>query len=321
MDQMDKNRKRALLLINGSAGVAQMAKETYHILEMLALAGYEVTAYPILPGEGFGSEEILAKESEPFALVVCAGGDGTLMHVVNGIMKLPYRPVIGYIPAGSTNDFAYSLGIPGRVDEALQVIVKGRPFRYDIGSFNGRYFNYVAAFGAFVAVTYTTDQSFKNVFGHAAYVLNGISTFGQSVSYKCHMRIRADELEVEDDYVFGLVYNTTSVGGIHLLESANVRLDDGKFGLLLIRAPENLADAGQIIQDFIESGQDTGRRGNAVLSESHPYVLSLKGVSHLEVDAPEGAAWTLDGEYGGEPEHVVIDVVPGAMEIMVPESE
>lgn len=310
-------RKKALLLINGIAGTAQMGHRVWHIIETLVREGYKVSAWPILPSEGLGSEEILSQEEsegQAWDLIVCCGGDGTLMHVVNGVMRLSERPVLGYIPAGSTNDFARSAGIPSQYEDALRAIVSGRKFRYDIGRFNDRYFNYVAAFGAFVAVTYTTDQSFKNIFGHAAYVLNGISTLGQSISYKCHMRVRADGFEAEDDYVFGLVYNSTSVGGIRLRESADVRLDDGKFGLLLIKAPENLAEAGQIIQGFLDDAQN-----NPDSLRENSYVISLREITRLEISAPAGAAWTLDGEYGGEPENVVIEVVPGAMQIMVPQ--
>ncbi len=309
-------RKSALLLVNGSAGTAQMGNRAWHLIEMLVRAGYRVSTWPILPSEDLGSEEILTQEEREgriYDLVVCCGGDGTLMHVVNGVMRLLKKPVLGYIPAGSTNDFARSANIPTQYEEALRTVINGKKFRYDIGRFNDRYFNYVAAFGAFVAVTYTTDQNFKNIFGHAAYVLNGISTLGQSISYKCHMRVAADGFEAEDDYVFGLVYNSTSVGGIKLRDSADVRLDDGKFGLLLIKAPENLAEAGQIIQGFLDDAQNNpdGMRDNS-------YVVSLRNISRVEISAPAGAAWTLDGEYGGEPTDIVIEVVPGAMEIMVP---
>lgn len=301
--------KKVLLLVNASAGITQMAYKTYDVIETLARGGYEVTVYPVLPAEGLISEDIIADSDQNFDLIACCGGDGTLHHVINGIMQTypqGSRPQIGFIPTGSTNDFAKSLGIPSEVGGAAVNLVRGVPFAYDVGSFNEQYFNYVAAFGAFTAITYSTDQNFKNVLGHAAYVLTGISRLQENVTYKCHMKIEADGVRMEDDYIFGAIYNATSVGGISLRNAMNVRLDDGKFGLILIKAPENLQDVGQIVQALMDPNLDS------------PYVSSFD-VENVKLIPDRSAAWTLDGEAGGAPETVEISVQKKALSILIPE--
>ncbi|MBQ9643757.1 MAG: diacylglycerol kinase family lipid kinase, partial [Lachnospiraceae bacterium] len=226
----------------------------------------------------------------------------------NGVMQnypKERRPQIGFIPTGSTNDFARSLGIPSEVGGAAVNLVRGVPYAYDIGSFNDQYFNYVAAFGAFTAVTYSTDQNFKNVLGHAAYVLTGISRLQENVTYKCHMKIEADGVELEDDYIFGAIYNATSVGGFSLRNAMNIQLNDGKFGLILIKAPENLQDVGQIVQALMDPNLDS------------PYVLNMD-VEHVRLIPDRNTEWTLDGESGGAPEEVEINVQSRALSILVP---
>ncbi len=301
--------KRVLLFVNASAGVTQMAHRTYEVIEILARGGYEVTVYPVLPRDGLISEDIIADNSDhDYDLVACCGGDGTLHHVINGVMQNypeERRPQIGFIPTGSTNDFARSLGIPSEVGGAAVNLVRGVPYAYDIGSFNDQYFNYVAAFGAFTAVTYSTDQNFKNVLGHAAYVLTGISRLQENVTYKCHMKIEADGVELEDDYIFGAIYNATSVGGFSLRNAMNIQLNDGKFGLILIKAPENLQDVGQIVQALMDPNLDS------------PYVLNMD-VEHVRLIPDRNTEWTLDGEAGGAPETVEINVQSRALSILVP---
>ncbi|MCR5501817.1 MAG: YegS/Rv2252/BmrU family lipid kinase [Lachnospiraceae bacterium] len=307
--------KRALLLINGSAGKMNMEKHVYRIIETLAVNGYETTVYPIIPDKGIFSEDILeraaASSSGPaYDLVVCGGGDGTLNHVINGLMAMPKekRPVLGYIPAGSTNDFAKSIHIPEEIGEACEVLTGGMPFPYDIGCFNEKYFNYIAAFGAFSEISYSTDQNFKNVFGHAAYILNGLANLQENIGYKCHMRIETDGKIREDDYVFGAVYSATSVGGFPIRYVPDVRLDDGAFEMVLIKAPGNITDLNKIVQALTARDFDS------------PY-LSFTKVKEVKIHAERPVGWTLDGEFGGELSDTVIRVENRAMTIMVKKPE
>lgn len=307
-------KKKVLLLINGSAGKMLMEKSLYKIVETLSKGGYEVTVYPIIPNEGLMSEEIIGTSDTDYDMVVCGGGDGTLNHVINGLMLLPpeKRPLLGYIPAGSTNDFAKSVNIPADdIELSCETLVNGSPFSYDIGCFNGRYFNYIAAFGAFSEISYSTDQNFKNALGHAAYILNGLINLQENIGYKCHMRINVDGTCYEDDYVFGAIYSATSVGGFNLQSGigghkfpVDVKFDDGMFEMLLIKAPEKLGDLNKITQ--------------ALMSRdfSSPYI-SFTQVKSVKIHSAENASWTLDGEYGGTFDEINVTVCHKAVSIMV----
>ena len=164
--------KRVLILINKTAGVGKAGNYTMDIVTRFAKAGYEPVVFPILPEDGITSESIIYQYDGRVDAILCSGGDGTLNHVVNSIMRMKNKPVLSYIPAGSTNDFAKGLGIPGVRARAIEAAVDGKPFSYDVGKMNGTYFNYVAAFGAFSKVSYATDQELKNVLGYAAYILS-----------------------------------------------------------------------------------------------------------------------------------------------------
>ena len=227
-------RKKALILLNTSSGTGRAASMTLEIIKRLAQRGYEPILYPIIPKSDLVSEKILPEYEDQLDMVVCSGGDGTLNHVVQSIMQMKNRPLLSYIPTGSTNDFAKGLSIPVDFDKALDMIFNGNRFQYDIGKFNGSYFNYVAAFGAFSAVSYATDQQLKNLLGHAAYILSAIGDFPEHLSYTCHMRIETDNEVTEGDYIFGAICSAVSVGGFPIFKDANVKLNDGKMELLLI---------------------------------------------------------------------------------------
>ena len=296
-------KKKALLLINPAAGTGKAAGGIMDMIVKIAQNGYDPVVYPVIPGTDMISEKILAEHDGEADLVLCSGGDGTLNHVVQGVMQLENKPVVAYIPAGSTNDFAQSLHIPFEFSEALDIAVSGSPFTYDIGCINGRYFNYVAAFGAFSAVSYATKQELKNVFGHAAYILTGAAELYENLSYSCHMVINADGEVLEDDYIFGAVCNTVSVGGMKIQHTDNIMLNDGKMELLLIRSPKNLPELHFIISDL----------KNGILNS--PYITSRQ-VSSVHLSSGENTAWSLDGEFGGSASETQIDVIPGAVTIM-----
>ena len=302
--------KKALLLLNASAGAGTVEQISYKVIEALSLGGYEVTAYPILPKKGIVSEKIVADHGTEYDLIVCSGGDGSLNHAMTALLEEGIHVPLGYIPCGSTNDFAKSLGISPEVEKACAAITDGIAFDFDVGMFNERYFNYVAAFGAFTEVSYNTKQEHKNIFGHAAYVINGAFNLSQNLSKRCHMIVSHDGETFEDDFIYGGVCNSTSVGGFKAPYAETVDLSDGLFEVLLIRAPENFIEMQQTFSALI--GQES--------LLDNPYITYFKS-NAVHFENPDSIPWTLDGEYGGAPEGIDIEVRPKALSIMIPKPE
>ena len=299
--------KKLFFVYNPHAGRERIKTNLSDIVEVFSKAGYEVTVRPTLsPGETME----LARCAPPDAdIFVCSGGDGTLNEAVNGIMnrkegKLP----IGYIPAGSTNDFSVSLGIPVDMKKAAEVVVTGRRFACDIGSFNGKKFCYVAAFGVLTEVAYDTDQTLKNILGYGAYVVEAMRRLPAIRSYEA--RIEWENGSATGDFLLGLVCNSNSVGGIKGITGGTVELDDGLFEVLLVKAPQPDTDLSEIAA-VLRSGD--------IIANS-PNILTFK-TSGLKVYATgiETMPWTLDGEYGGVPNEADISIVPGAVEFLIPE--
>lgn len=295
-------RKKALVLLNEAAGKKKGPKSILLFLERIARHGYEPIIYPIIPGTGLTSEKILAEYEGKADLVICIGGDGTLNHVVSSIMGMEERPVIGYIPSGSTNDFSRSLGIPATTLGALDVALNGNIISYDVGRINDRYFNYTAAFGAFSEISYATDQKLKNVMGYAAYVLNAAANLHKNLSFKQKVRIEGDGFREEGEYVFGAVCNSVSIGGMNLLGNADVRLDDGKMELLLVRAPHNIADLSAVVASLM--------RGDI----NDPHII-FRQVSNVTFKSPTELGWSIDGECGGKYKVSRISTEPKAISI------
>lgn len=301
-------RKRVLLLVNPASGVGASRSMTFDIIRLLTIRGCEVTVYPILPNYGLISETIIRKEHERFDVIACCGGDGTLNHVVGSMARFGIRKPIGYIPSGSTNDFARSLGITDNLDRNCAAIAGKNYLDYDIGRFNDSYFNYVAAFGAFTKVSYETDQAVKNAIGYAAYILGGILSLPESIGVRCHLKILHDGIEEEGDYVFGAVSNATSVGGIASLPIQKASLNDGVFEVMLISAPDNIQELGETLAG-LASGDTSNRH------------IKIFTAREIKISHKEKTAWTLDGEYGGTHREVSISVCPGRVRILLPESQ
>ena len=230
------------------------------------------------PGDGARAVEAMAGRAD---LVVCAGGDGTFNETVTGLLRSGLDLPLGYIPCGSTNDFANSLKLPTNVLQAAQVIVDGDPVPYDVGRFGDRYFSYVASFGAFTKASYSTPQSVKNALGHVAYVLQGAKELFQIP--KEHVAFQTDSGSFEGDYIFGAISNSTSVGGILTLDPSVVDMQDGKFELMLIRPPKDAVELMGCIQAL------TGQRYDTPM-------LTFCSASCLTVTANPEMPWTLDGE-------------------------
>lgn len=294
-------RKRLLFIYNSHAGKGSIRLKLADILDCFAKAGYEQMVYPTQKtGEAV---ELTKRLSGGFDLVVCSGGDGTLDEVVTGMMQCDERKTIGYIPAGSTNDFASSLHLPKNMLSAAQTIVSGVEFPCDVGKFNNDSFVYIAAFGMFTDVSYETKQDIKNLLGHMAYVLEGMKRLPMIPSY--HIRVKNGEEEIEDDFMFGMITNSESVGGFKRITGKWVELDDGLFEVTLIRKPKNPIELNAILAALVIKDIDT------------KYMLCFK-TERLILEAEEEIAWTLDGEFGGKHEKVMIENEKRAVKIMVP---
>ena len=217
--------KKMLFIYNPKAGKAQIRNKLADILDVFTKGGYEITVYPTQRSED--AMEKTEKRSKEYDIVVCSGGDGTLDEVVTGMIRSGFRTPIGYIPAGSTNDFGGSLGLPKNMVRAAENIVNGNDFACDVGSFNEDVFVYIAAFGLFTDVSYETGQDMKNVLGHMAYLLEGMKKLRDIKSY--HMKITTQDTVIEDDFLYGMITNSVSVGGFKGISGKYVDLSDGMF--------------------------------------------------------------------------------------------
>lgn len=245
--------KKMLFIYNPKAGKAQIRNKLADILDVFTKGGYEITVYPTQRSED--AMEKTEKRSKEYDIVVCSGGDGTLDEVVTGMIRSGFRTPIGYIPAGSTNDFGGSLGLPKNMVRAAENIVNGNDFACDVGSFNEDVFVYIAAFGLFTDVSYETGQDMKNVLGHMAYLLEGMKRLSAIRSYP--MRITYGDTTIVDDFIFGMVTNSASVGGFKRITGKNVRLDDGVFEVTLIKRPKNPIELNNIMVSLLNRDIDT----------------------------------------------------------------
>lgn len=270
---------KILFVMNPKAGTKKAQKYLADILGEFCGAGHTVITH-VTAGPGDAIQAVI-RYSKEVDLVVCCGGDGTFNETVNGIMQCGIHVPIGYIPAGSTNDFAASLKLPTQPIKAARAILEGKPVRYDIGQFGSRYFSYVASFGAFTKASYATPQSVKNTLGHTAYILEGIQELSQI--RPIHVKLELDEEIIEDDFLFGAISNSTSVGGILTLDPQQVDMQDGKFEILLVRAPRKMGEISECIQAL------STQRYNCQM-------ITFRSSSHVRVTADENMVWTLDGE-------------------------
>ena len=274
--------RKLLLIINPVAGRNQAQADLFKMVRVFAEHDCEVTVYPTR-GPQDCTRKVLT-DAGRFDLVVCCGGDGTLNEMVSGMMQREEPVPMGYIPLGSTNDFAASLRLPSHVEEAALRCVEGTAFHMDVGSLNDRYFNYIAAFGAFTEASYATPQQIKNALGHLAYILEGVKSLGRL--QPIHVRITADGETFEEDYLFGAVTNTVSLGGVLRLDPSRVLLDDGMYELLLVKNPQNPAEAQAMLSALMLQNYDG------------PLVRMLRA-SDILFESNHEISWTIDGEFGG----------------------
>lgn len=294
--------KRMLFIYNPRAGKELLKPKLSDIIDIFVKAGYEVVAYPTQAYRD-AYKKIMEYNASEFDLIVCSGGDGTIDEVVTGMMHRETRTPVGYIPTGTTNDFANSLHIPKGLLKAADNAVNGEVFSCDVGKFNDDIFVYVAAFGIFTDVSYETKQEVKNILGHLAYVLEGTKRLFNVPSYR--IKVCHDGEEIEDEFIFGMVTNSRSVGGFRSMIGKQVVFDDGLFEVTLIRKPANPIALQEIIAALLIEQIDT----------KHMYTFKT---GHITFESLEEIPWTLDGEFGGEHDEVVIDNLNKQLEIMVP---
>lgn len=295
------SKKDMLFIYNPRAGKAQIRSNLLDIIDIFVKDGYEVT---VRPTQARGDAIKATKnKKEKYDIIACSGGDGTLDEVVTGMMQCEKKVPIGYVPAGSTNDFAISLEIPKNMIAAANTIVDGDTFACDVGQFNDDTFVYIAAFGLFTEVSYATDQQVKNVLGHMAYLLEGMKSLSQIKSYK--MKVTVDGEVIEDEFIFGMITNSLSVGGFKRITGNNVELDDGLFEVTLIKRPMNPIELNRVMAALIDRDIDA----------ECMYCFKAKDI---RIESKEEMAWTLDGEYGGNHTEVSINNLHKALEIRVP---
>ncbi len=289
-----------LFIMNPKAGRTTLKNSLVDVLEVFCNNDYDVRTY--LTKSADDAERVVAEEGAGYDVIVCAGGDGTLGNTVAGFMKSGLKVPLGYIPCGSTNDFARSMEIPMTAVEAAEMVVKAEPFSIDIGSLNDKYFVYVAAFGVFSDTSYATPQNMKNILGHAAYVLQGIKSIANIPSYK--MKVTIDGETQEGEFIFGMVSNSVSVGGFKSITRKGVEFDDGLFEGVLIRKMKTPADLERVIRALL-----TG-------DISEKSMISFRARDVL-FEAEDPVAWTCDGEFGGEYKYTSIDIHRRAIDLLV----
>ena len=295
--------KKLLFFVNPVAGHAEIRNHLVEILQIFTEAGYAVTVHPTAAPKDLTQQ--LAARGPEFDLIVCTGGDGTLNEAVSGLMLLPEekRPPLGYIPAGTTNDVATTLGLSRDHLTAARDIVSGTPFAIDVGDFGGRPFAYVAGFGLFTDVSYDTPQHDKRLLGRLAYLLGGIRALSEV--HPVHVRVTSDGMTQELDVLDGLVCSSTSVAGFRMIRDLSPSVNDGKFEVVLVRDIRNLADFGAA--------------AGCLLREElpEPYFVTFQ-TERVRFEFDEPVPWTLDGEFGGAQAQIEIRALARAVQIIVP---
>ena len=291
--------KKLLFIVNPRAGKTKSTAPLFDAVAAFSRAGYLVRVF--VTEAGGQARDIAAKWGGQYDLVVCAGGDGTLNETISGLMQLEQRPPLGYLPNGSTNDFAASLHLHTTVATAARAVAGGIPYSLDIGRHNDRYFAYVASFGAFTRSSYSASQAAKNALGHFAYILEGLGDLDSLRPYRC--AIDADGEHFEGDFIFGAVCNSTSLGGLVKLDPKHVSMDDGTLELLLLRMPKTVLDLQNLITAMTRMQYD------------YPGVI-FRHVKNVVLTTNENISWSLDGEYAASAPRVEIQCLPGAIELV-----
>lgn len=275
--------KRLLLVVNPCAGKRKIRKKLVEVVAMFRKYDYQTTVH-VTASRG-DATQMVACMGGYYDVVVVVGGDGSLNEVINGVLALPERqPILGYIPAGSTNDFARTLSLSTEILKSTEQIGQGEAKPIDVGKCNGRHFTYIATFGAFSESSYNASQRVKNVLGHFAYLLEGVKSLKNLRAYK--MRIETEDRVVEGEFLFGGALNSTSMGGLINFDPENVKLDDGLFEVVLVRKTKNVFKLLSALKQMKKPEYD----GDTVVTFK---------ASKLHITAEDDIDWCLDGELGG----------------------
>lgn len=294
--------KKLLIIANPRSGRAKLKNDLLKIVQIFSDADFEVTVYPT-KSQGDATKKAASLREGKFDRIVVCGGDGTLNEVITGIMRKGIKCTLGYIPLGTLNEWSSGLKISRNAITAAKDIVIGVETDLDIGKFDDRYFSYTASFGAFTEASYSAPQEVKNVLGQAAYFFEGVKSL--SNIKPIHLKFKCDEKEVEDDFLFGAVSNSMSVGGIVKFNDSVVKLNDGKFEVLLIKNPKSLIQFQSIVDGILK--KDLTRDG-----------IEFFHTREITVSGGKDVAWTLDGEYSEGKESITLTNVPSAIHLIVP---
>ena len=294
--------KNLLLIVNPCSGKAKMGSALLSVVKIFSEADYEVTVYPTKE-RADATRKVETVKSGQYDLIVACGGDGTLNEVITGLMHSGENIPIGYIPAGTLNEWSTGLGISRTIREAAKDIVTGTEIALDIGKFGDNYFTYTASFGAFTSASYSANQDVKNVLGQAAYFFEGIKSLG--AIKPIHHKFECEGKTVEDDFLFGAVSNSISVGGIVKFDQSTVKLNDGLFEVLLIKNPTNILKLQSVVDGILKHELD--RDG-----------MEFFHTDKITVTGGEGLDWTLDGEHGESQQIQEIENIHNAVRFIVP---
>ncbi len=294
--------KRVLLIVNPKAGHGIAEPRVKYLEHMLKKYGFSHDLYYTQYAKH--TTQLTLEHGEEYDIVLCCGGDGTLNETVEAVMQLKKKPTVGYLATGTTNDFARTLRLPRAIGPAVRMMANGKTQCMDCGSINGALdFVYVASFGAFTRVSYTTPQRIKNFFGKSAYLFDGIKSLKEIRPY--HARIVTEDTVYEDDFIFVSVTNSLSVGGVMNLPSDLVNLSDGRFELLMIKNPVDMLEIPEMIHGCVDFHYEND---NIILTQA----------SHVKIEIENGAPFTADGEYAGTYKTAeIVNINPG-YEILVP---
>ncbi|GHU62433.1 diacylglycerol kinase [Clostridia bacterium] len=291
--------KNLLFVFNPHSGKSQIKNKLMEIIQLFSRSGYQIEIHAT--GQAKEAEKIVQERGKDKQLIVCAGGDGTLHETLCGIMQLDTRPILGYIPTGTTNDFACSLGLSKNLVTAAKNIILGKTVSYDIGLFDQSYFAYIAAFGLFTDIPYLTPQELKRILGYQAYLIEAVKRL--SNIQPIHILLRYDKKEIEGDFIYGMITNATQIAGMKNIMGRNVKMDDGIFEGLLLHMPNNPLELGDILAALFSTGHK---------ASNHIHKFRSK---KIEVFSDSPIPWVLDGEFGGNKQNVQIQSLQRAIRI------
>ena len=300
--------KKLLFVYNAKSGKAQVVKYLAQIQDIFTKAGYIVVSYPTQCRDD--AKNIISRIGSNFDRIVCCGGDGTLNEAITGIMRSEWykekQIPLGYIPAGSTNDFATSIRLPKNMVSAARIAVNGRVKSLDMGEFNDRNFVYVACFGAFSEISYSTSQEIKNILGHQAYVLEAVRKFVPNITKSYRIKAKVKDKKIEGEFIYGMIRNSNSVGGFKGLAGKDVGLDDGLYEVTLVKPPKTAFDFQEIV--------------SALLMDKKSNLVYKFKTERIDIVSNENIDWVVDGEFAGSVKKAKVINRPGAVKIVTGEN-